>query len=113
MNPSEPKDGDYASMLDAMANRQSLSMEQHVELPPREPAASPAPRHDDPEELTPEQIAALIAEVEPGIIERQGRTKAELDALAELQALPELSEEELARQALAHPGADDDPRTAE
>lgn len=33
--------------------------------------------------------------------------------LAELQALPGLSEEELERQALAHPGADGTPSTPE
>lgn len=36
-----------------------------------------------------------------------------LDELAALQAAPELSEEELARQALADGGADDDPSTPE
>lgn len=113
MSQNEPKNGDFASMLAAMASRQQEPAGRHAHPVRSDPGAHPAARSYGGDELTPEQVAALIAEVEPGIIESQGRTKAELDALAELQDLPGLSEEELARQAMEHPGADGDPGTAE
>ena len=47
------------------------------------------------------------------MLEHSGRSAEELRALEELEQLPPLSDEELARQAEADPGADGDTGTPE
>jgi len=55
---------------------------------------------------------AIIAD-EAALLPTTGRTAEELAQVAELEQLPPLSDEELARQAEAAPGADGDPSTPE
>jgi hypothetical protein len=60
-----------------------------------------------------EELKAPPANIEDLLL---GKAEATPEMLAEMSALqdaPELSEEELARQALAHGGADNDPATPE
>ena len=57
--------------------------------------------------------ALLQAEIDRALLPGTGRTPEELQQIAELDALPPLSDEELARQAEAAPGDDGDPSTPE
>ena len=57
--------------------------------------------------------ALLQAEIDKTVLEHSGRSAEELRALEELEQLPPLSDEDLARQAEADPGADGDTGTPE
>ena len=96
--PDAPKDGDFASYLEAR---------QKSPLPasPVEDAESSASAVDPaaPPRQTVEQV--LVDGEEP--------TEEFLEEWNALQGAPKLSDEELARQAVAAPGEDGDPRTAE
>lgn len=66
-----------------------------------------------PSSVDHEELKAPHANIEDLLL---GKAEATPEMLAEMSALqdaPELSEEELARQALAHGGADNDPATPE
>jgi hypothetical protein len=60
-----------------------------------------------------EELKAEHANIEDLLLGRAEATPEILEEIAALQDAPELSEEELARQALAHGGADNDPSTPE
>lgn len=113
MGSMEPKDGDYAALLAAMAMaRQGPSL-----VPPG--TAKPVAAERPETVSTPCQAqdaefsAADQAAIDEAMLVASGRTQNELRQLAELEGLPPISDEELARQAEAHPGADGDPRTPE
>lgn len=77
---------------------------------------SAIPPKDDstrPQGLIADEAALLQAEIDRVVLEQTGRSAEELRKLDELEQLPPLSEEELARQAEAAPGADGDPATPE
>ena len=57
--------------------------------------------------------ALLQTEIDRVVLEQSGHSAEELQKLAELEQLPPLSDDELARQAEAAPGADGDPSTPE
>lgn len=57
--------------------------------------------------------ALLQTEIDRVVLEQSGHSAEELQKLAELEQLPPLSDEELARQAEAAPGAEGDPSTPE
>ncbi|MDO5693156.1 MAG: hypothetical protein Q4G70_11895 [Pseudomonadota bacterium] len=57
--------------------------------------------------------ALLQTEIDRVVLEQSGHSAEELQKLAELEQLPPLTDEELARQAEAAPGADGDPSTPE
>ena len=59
------------------------------------------------------QEALLQTEIDRVVLEQSGHSAEELQKLAELEQLPPLSDDELARQAEAAPGADGDPSTPE
>lgn len=75
------------------------------------PALNPAIVHPDPEDH--EEQASAHPTLEDVLLGKAEPTPEMLETLAVLNAAPELSEEELARQALADGGADADPATPE
>jgi hypothetical protein len=70
-----------------------------------------APVHPSP--VDHEELKADHASIEDLLLGRAEATPEMLEEITALQDAPELSEEELARQALAHGGADNDPATPE
>jgi hypothetical protein len=94
-NTDAPEDGDFASYLERQAKRKPQG---------------PAP---------PEGHIPVTVEVEPQqtieevLGDDEQPTEEFLEEFRALNALPELSDEELARQALEDPGADGDVRTPE
>ncbi|WP_310383204.1 hypothetical protein [Roseateles sp.] len=60
-----------------------------------------------------EELKAARANIEDLLLGHAEATPEMLEERAELQDAPQLSKEELARQALAHGGADNDPATPE
>jgi hypothetical protein len=89
VDPSQtPTDGDFAAFVEAQA-------------------LSPKPTRDAPP--APEPGTTL----EGVLLRGEEPTDGFIESFAELNALPELSEEELARQALADPGEDGDVSTPE
>lgn len=77
----------------------------------RIPALEPAVVHPSP--VDHEERQAAHATFEDVVLGNAVPTPEMLEELAALEAAPELTEEELARQALADGGADDDPATPE
>jgi hypothetical protein len=75
------------------------------------PALDPALVHPSP--VDHEERRAAHASFEDVMLGNAEPTPEMIEELAALQAAPELSEEELARQALADGGADGDPTTPE
>ena len=69
------------------------------------------PVHPSP--LDHEELMATHVNVEDVLLGNAEATPQMLEEMAALQGAPALSEEELARQALAHGGADNDPTTPE
>lgn len=66
-----------------------------------------------PQGVIADASALLQAEIDRALLPATGRSAEELARLAELGELPPISDEELARQAEAAPGADGDPSTSE
>ena len=102
MTPNDtPPDGDFSKLIDEQLELAAAKI----------PALVPAVVHPSPvdhEERTtahPSFEDVLLGNAEP--------TPEMLEEMAALQAAPELSEEELARQALADGGADSEPSTPE
>lgn len=84
-----PQDGNFSKLID-----------QQLELAAaRLPALDPAVVHPSPEDH--EEIAAAHPTLEDVLLGNAEATPEMLEELAALEAAPELSEEELARQALA------------
>ena len=73
------------------------------------PALTPV--HPSP--LDHEELTVSHADIEDLLLGNAEATPEMLVELSALQDAPELNEEELARQALAHGGADNDPATPE
>ena len=73
---------------------------------------TPAP-DAKPQGVIANQEALLQTEIDRVVLEQSGHSAEELQKLAELEQLPPLSDEELARQAETAPGADGDPSTPE
>ena len=69
------------------------------------------PVHPSP--LDHEELRDAHANIEDVLLGNAEATPQMLEEMAALQGAPGLSEEELARQALAHGGADNDPTTPE
>ena len=74
--------------------------------------AAPPPA-GKPQVIIADPNALLQVEIDRVVLDKSGRSAEELQKLAELQDLPPLSDEELARQAEADPGADGDASTPE
>ena len=71
------------------------------------------PPDPKPQGLIADPNALLQAEIDRVVLDQSGHTAEELRALEALAKLPPVSDEELARQAEADPGADGDPATPE
>lgn len=93
-----PKDADFTRPLNDLSGAR-----------PGDGAASPA----TPQPLIADEGALLQAQIDRALLPATGHTPEALQQIAELDALPPLSDEELARQAEAAPGADGDPDTPE
>ena len=70
-------------------------------------------RFSTPQPLIADEGALLQAQIDQALLPSTGHTAEELQQIAELEELPPLSDEELARQAEAAPSADGDPATPE
>lgn len=99
--PDEPAPGDISKLID----------EQLELAAARLPALEPGVVHPSP--VDHEEQPAAHASFEDVLLGNAQPTPEMLEELAALDAAPALSEEELARQALADGGADDDPTTPE
>ena len=94
-----PDDGNFSKLID-----------QQLELAAaRLPALDPAVVHPSPEDH--EEIAVAHPTLEDVLLGNAEATPEMLEELAALVAAPELSEEELVRQALAQGGEDGDAST--
>ena len=96
-----PTDGGFTKLVD----------EQLELAAARIPAMAPNVVHPSP--VDHEELKAAHANFEDVLLGNAEASPEMLEELAVLQSAPELSDEELARQALAHGGADDDPTTPE
>lgn len=93
-HPDTPKDGDFAAFLERKVADALVAGAAAVAPAPPEPHAAEQTLDD-----------VLINGEEP--------TPALLEEINALESAAPLSDEELARQALEHPGADGDPSTPE
>lgn len=93
-HPDTPKDGDFAAFLERKVADVLVAGAAAVPPAPPEPHAAQQTLDD-----------VLINGEEP--------TPALLEQIEALESAAPLSDEELARQALEHPGADGDPSTPE
>ena len=102
MNPdTPPSDGSLGRLVD-----------EQLELAvSRIPALLPQAVHPSP--VDHDERTAAHATFEDVVLGKASATPEMLEELAALQDAPALSDEELARQALAHGGADNDPSTPE
>lgn len=96
-----PPDGNFSKLVD----------EQLELAAARIPALEPARVHPSPADHA--ERAAAHPGLEDVLLGNAQPTPEMLEELAALEAAPELSEEELARQALADGGADNEPSTPE
>ena len=92
-----PEDGDFASYLEGKKKGALAAPE----------SATDAGDNGGPPPQSPRQT------IEQVLVEGEEPTEEFLEEWNAIQALPEVSDEELARQALDAPGDDGDPRTAE
>jgi hypothetical protein len=101
-NPGTPKNGDFASYIESLSQQAHTSQEGESV-------------HSTPESKT------VVSEVLPqkemqtleDVLSGEEPDEEFLEQIAVLHEVPRLSDEELERQALAHPGADGDPNTPE
>ena len=96
-----PPEGDLNKLIDEQLELAAAKI----------PALSPAAVHPSP--VDHEERQAAHANFEDVLLGNAQPSPEMLEELTALEAAPELSEEELARQALADGGADSDPTTAE
>ena len=102
MNPDTPADaGSLGQLLD----------EQLELAASRIPALSPQAVHPSP--VDHDERVAAHASFEDVMLSKAEPSAEILEELAALQGAPALSDEDLASQALAHGGADNDPSTPE
>jgi hypothetical protein len=102
MTPNDtPHEGEFAKLIDEQLELAAAKL----------PALAPTVVHPSPADH--EERKAAHPTFEDVLLGNAEATPAMLEELAALQAAPELSEEELARQALADGGADNDPSTPE
>lgn len=102
MTPNDmPPEGEFAKLID----------EQLELAAARIPALEPAVVHPSP--VDHEERKAAHPTFEDVLLGNAQPSTEMLEELAALDAAPELSEEELARQALADGGADNEPTTPE
>ena len=81
-------------------------------MPGKKPGSA-ADQAATPQPLIADEGSLLQAQIDAALLPATGHTPEELQQIAELDELPPLSDEELARQAEAAPGADGDPDTPE
>jgi hypothetical protein len=96
-----PPEGEFGKLIDEQLELAAAKI----------PALVPGVVHPSP--LDHEERRPAHATNEDVLLGNAVPTPEMLEELAALEAAPELSEEELARQALAAGGADDDPSTPE
>lgn len=102
MRPDDtPPEGNFAKLIDEQLELAAAKL----------PALEPAVVHPSPEDH--DEVAAAHPTLEDVLLGKAAATPEMLEELAALEAAPELSEEELARQALADGGGDADPATPE
>jgi hypothetical protein len=102
MKPEDtPQEGELAKLIDEQLELAVAKL----------PALAPTALHPSPADH--EERRAAHASLEDVLLGNADPTPEMLEELAALQATPPLSEEELARQALADGGADGDPATPE
>lgn len=107
MTPATP-----ATAEEAPSGELAKLIDEQLELAAAKlPALAPAAVHPSP--VDHEERLAAHASFEDVMLGNAQPTPEMLEELAALQAAPELSDEELARQALADGGADHDPATPE
>ena len=100
-NSNTPKDGDFAHWVDEKSEALKFELGEKFPVPPTT-LHSPSVH-----------IETGRQKLEEVLLEHEEPTQEFLDELAALEDAPPLSEEELARQALAAGGADDDKETPE
>ncbi len=96
-----PADGDFARLVDEQLELAAAKL----------PALAPAAVHPSPEDH--DELRAPHPTLEDVLLGKAEPTAEMLEEIAALEAAPELSDDELARQALADGGADDDTATPE
>lgn len=102
MKAQDPnQEGDIARLIDEQLELAAVRL----------PALEPAVVHPSP--VDHEELAAAHASFEDVLLGHAEPPPEMLEELAALESAPELSEEELARQALADGGADGDASTPE
>lgn len=102
MTPDDtPADGNFARLVDEQLELAAAKL----------PALEPAVVHPSPEDH--DEVPVPHPTLEDVLLGKAEPTPQMLEELAALDAAPELSEEELARQALADGGADADTATPE
>ncbi|MCV2366998.1 hypothetical protein [Roseateles oligotrophus] len=94
-----PTEGSFNKLIDEQLELAAVNL----------PALTPV--HPSP--VDHEELKAAHANIEDLLLGHTEVTPEMLEEMAALQDAPQLSEEELARQALAHGGADNDPATPE
>lgn len=94
-----PPEGDFNKLVDEQLELAAAKL----------PVLTPV--HPSP--VDHEELKAAHANIEDLLLGHVQATPEMLEEIAALEDAPELSEEELARQALAHGGADNDPATPE
>ena len=102
MTPNDtPQRGDLSKLIDEQLELAAAKI----------PVLEPAVAHPSP--VDHEELQAAHASFADVLLGNAEPSPEMLEELAALEAAPELSEDELARQALADGGADGDPTTAE
>ena len=96
-----PPEGDFSKLVDEQLELAAAKI----------PALTPSAVHPSP--VDHEEREAAHASFEDVLLGNAEASPEMLEELAALEAAPELSDEELARQALADGGADDEPSTPE
>ena len=97
-----PDEGDFAAYLE----RREATAEP-ASVPPRSHEGPKVEKEHDPSSQQRDQS------IEDVVVHGEEPTEAFLEEFSALESAPVLSDEELAKQALEHPGDDDDPSTPE
>ena len=99
--PDNPKDGDFAHWIDEKAEALKFELGEKFPVPPTE--------HHSPSV----HVETAQQRLEEVLLEHEAPTEAFLEELHALEEAPQLSDEELTRQALEAGGADGDSKTPE